>query len=140
MNIVRNILAVVVGIIGGGIVNLGLVSVGYSVFPLPEGADVSSMQRLAETIHLFNWTNFIFPFLGHAAGPLVGTFIAMLLAASHKGKIAIGMGIWFLLGGIVANFLIPAPLWYKAVDPIFAYVPMTWIGAKLGGVDRSTNA
>jgi hypothetical protein len=138
MNIVRNILAVVMGVIVGGFVNLGLVTLGYSVFPLPEGADVSSMQRLAETIHLFEWTNFIFPLLGHAAGPLVGTFIAMLIAASHKGKIAIGMGAWFLLGGIVANFLIPAPLWFKAVDLILAYVPMTWIGAKLGGVSKST--
>jgi hypothetical protein len=55
---------------------------------------------------------------------------------SHKGKIAIGMGAWFLLGGIIANVLIPAPLWFKVVDLVFAYVPMTWIGAKLGGVGR----
>jgi hypothetical protein len=136
MNIVRNIVAVIVGIVIGGAVNLGLVTLGYSVFPLPEGADVSSMQRLAETIHLFDWKNFIFPFIGHAAGPLVGTFIAMLIAASHKGKIAIGMGAWFLLAGIIANVMIPAPLWFEAVDLIFAYIPMTWLGAKLGGVGK----
>jgi hypothetical protein len=113
-----------------------LVTLGYSVFPLPEGADTSSMQRLAETIHLLEWKNFIFPLIAHAAGPLVGTFLAMRIAASHKGKIAIGMGAWFLLGGIIANVMIPAPLWFRAVDLILAYVPMTWIGAKLGGVDK----
>lgn len=138
MNIVRNILAVVAGIFVGGLVNLGLVTLGYSVFPLPQGGDVSTMERLAETIHLFSWENFIFPFLGHAVGPLVGTFLAMLIAASHKGKIAVGLGAWFLLGGIIVNYLIPAPLWFKAVDLIFAYVPMTWIGAKLGGVDKGS--
>jgi hypothetical protein len=137
MNIVRNIIAVVAGILVGGFVNLGLVTLGYSVFPLPEGADVSTMERLAETIHLFDWKNFVFPFLGHAVGPLVGTFVAMLIAASHKGKIALGLGAWFLLGGIVANYLIPAPLWFKAVDLIFAYVPMAWIGAKLGSVNKT---
>jgi hypothetical protein len=136
MNIVRNIVAVIVGILIGGAVNLGLVTLGYSIFPLPEGADVSSMDRLAATIHLLEPKNFIFPLLGHAAGPLVGTFLAMLIAASHKGKIAIGMGAWFLLAGIIANVMIPAPLWFKAVDLIFAYVPMTWIGAKLGGVGK----
>lgn len=133
----RNILSVLAGILIGGIVNLGLVTLGYSVFPLPEGADISSMQRLAETIHLFGWKNFIFPIIGHAAGPLVGTFIAMLIAASHKSKIAIGMGCWFLLGGIIANVLIPAPLWFKVVDLVFAYLPMTWLGAKLGGVGKA---
>jgi hypothetical protein len=28
------------------------------------------------------------------------------------------------------------PLWYDAIDLIFAYIPMAWIGAKLGGAGR----
>lgn len=95
------------------------------------------MERFAETIHLFSWKNFVFPLVGHAAGPLVGTFLAMLIATSHKAKIAIGMGAFFLLGGIIANAMIPAPLWFKVVDLVFAYVPMTWLGAKLGGVGKA---
>jgi hypothetical protein len=113
-----------------------LVFLGYQIFPLPAGADTSTMERLAETIHLFNWTNFIFPFLAHAAGPLVGTFIAMKIAATHKGKLAVGMAAFFLLGGIYANYVIPAPMWYRAIDLIFAYLPMSWLGAKLGGVGK----
>lgn len=130
---IRNIIAVIAGIIVGGFVNLGLVTLGYSVFPLPEGVDTTSMQGLAATIHLLGWKNFIFPFLGHAAGPLVGTFLAMLIAANHRTKIAIGMGAWFLLGGIIANIWIPAPLWFKVLDLAVAYVPMTYIGWKLAG-------
>ena len=130
---VRNIIAVIAGIIVGGFVNLGLVTLGYSVFPLPEGADTTSMEGLAATIHLFSWKNFVFPFLGHAAGPLVGTFLAMLIAASHRTKIAIGMGAWFLLGGLIANIWIPAPLWFKVLDLVVAYVPMTYLGWKLAG-------
>lgn len=133
---VRNILAVIAGIVVGGFVNLGLVNLGYLVFPLPEGADVSSMEGLASTIHLFCWKNFIFPFLGHAAGPLVGTLVAMLIAVSHKAKITIGMAIWFLLGGVIINVMIPAPLWFKALDVIFAYIPMALIGGWLGGAFR----
>jgi hypothetical protein len=132
----RNIIAVVVGIFVGGLVNFGLVNIGYSVFPLPAGADVSTMEGLAATIHLFGWKNFIFPFIAHAAGPLVGTFIAMIIAASHKAYIAVGMGAWFLLGGIIANIWIPAPFWFHVLDLAVAYVPMTWLGAKLGGVEK----
>jgi hypothetical protein len=106
------------------------------VIALPEGADNSTMERLASTIHLFAPKNFIFPFLAHALGPLVGTFVTMLIAVSHKMKIAIGMAVFFLLGGIAANVMIPAPFWYKAVDLIFAYIPMALIGAKVGGAGK----
>lgn len=130
---VRNIIGVIVGILVSGIVNMGLITIGHAVVPLPPGADVSSMEKLAETIHLFGPQNYIFVFLAHALGPLVGTFVTMLIAASHKAKIAMGMAVFFLLGGIAANVMIPGPFWYKAVDLIFAYIPTTLIGAKLGG-------
>lgn len=135
---VRNIIGVIVGIVVASIVNMALIAVGHSIVPLPPGADVSSMEKLSETIHLFGPQNFVFVFLAHALGPLVGTFVAMLIAASHKMKIAIGMAVFFLLGGIAANVMIPAPFWYKAVDLIFAYIPTTLIGAKLGGAGRES--
>ena len=131
--IVRNILGVFAGIVVASIVNMALIAVGHALVPLPPGADISSMERLSATIHLFEPQNYIFVFLAHALGPLVGTFVAMLIAVSHKTKIAVGMAVFFLLGGIAANVMIPAPLWFKAVDLIFAYIPTSLIAAKLGG-------
>src|SRR5262245_38012341 len=130
---VRNIIGVIVGLVVSGIVNMTLITLNPMIIPLPPGVDVSTMEKLVETIHLFEPKNFLFGFLAHALGPLVGTFVTMLIAASHKMKIAIGMAVFFLLGGIAANVMIPAPLWYKAVDLIFAYIPTTLIGARLGG-------
>ncbi len=132
----RNILAVIVGIVVGGIVNMSLVNVGHVLVPLPDGADVSSMDRLAATIHLFGPKDLLFPFLAHAIGPFTGTCVAMLIAVSSKWKIAIGMALFFLLGGIVANVMIPAPLWFRALDLLVAYVPMSLLGAKLGGAGK----
>ena len=133
----RNILAVVIGIVAATLVNGALITLGYTVIPPPAGADVSSMEALAATIHLFEPKNFIFPFLAHAIGPLVGTLVAMLIAVSGKMKIAIGMAVFFLLGGILANVMIPAPMWYHVVDLVFAYVPTALLGAKLGGAGRT---
>jgi hypothetical protein len=136
MNIVRNILGVVIGIVVATIVNMGLVTVGHMIVPLPVGADVSTMEGLAAAISHFEPQHCVFPFLAHALGPLLGTFVAIMIAASHKTKIAIGMAVFFLLGGIAANVMIPAPFWFKAVDLIFAYVPTSLIGAKLAGAGK----
>lgn len=132
----RNIIGVVVGIVVASLVNIGLVTLGHALVPLPVGADVSTMEGLAAAMPNFEVKHFVFPFLAHAAGPLVGTFITMLIAVSHKMKIAIGMAVFFLLGGIFANVMLPAPFWFKAVDLIFAYVPTALIGAKLGGAGK----
>ena len=134
----RNILGVFAGIVVASIVNMGLIAVGHAIVPLPPGADVSSMEKLSETIHLFEPQNYIFVFLAHALGPLVGTIVTMLIAVSHKMKIAVGMAVPFLVGGIAANVMIPAPFWFKAIDLIFAYIPMTLIGAKLGGAGKES--
>ncbi|MCH1506542.1 MAG: hypothetical protein L7V86_23395 [Verrucomicrobiales bacterium] len=70
--IIRNLLAGIGGVVVGSIVNMALVNVGPSVVPMPDGASVSSMEGLRESMSLFTPANFIFPFLGHALGTLVG--------------------------------------------------------------------
>lgn len=130
---VKNIVAVVAGVIAGSIVNSAIVNVGPSIFPLPEGADVSSMESLAESMHLFTFWNYVPPFVGHALGTLVGAFLAVKLAASHHSRIALGMGAFFLLGGIVAASMIGGSVIFIVVDLVFAYIPMAMLGQKLAG-------
>ena len=60
---VRNIIGVIVGVVVSMAVNMGLIYIGYAVIPPPAGADVTTMEGLASTIHLFEPRNFIFPFL-----------------------------------------------------------------------------
>ena len=134
---VRNILAVIAGIVVGMIVNMGLINLGHAVIALPPGADVSTMEGIARAMPMFGPEQFIFPFLAHAGGTLVGTLVAALIAASHKMKIALGLGVLFLILGIIAVVMLPAPLWYDVIDLLFAYIPMAWIGARLGGAGRA---
>lgn len=136
----KNILAVIAGIIFGSIVNMSLVNMGPLVVPLPEGADVSNMDNLRESMKLFTPVNFLFPFLGHALGTLVGAFVTAKLAASHHLKLAIGIGVFFLLGGITAASMLGGPLWFNAADLLLAYIPMSILGAALAGRTRSKSA
>lgn len=130
-SLLRNLLAPVAGFIAGSMVNMLLVNTGPMVVPLPAGADVSSLEGLRESMKLFRPANFLFPFLGHALGTLAGAFVAAKLAAAHKQKFALAVGVLFLLGGAAMIKLIGGPTWFNVTDLVLAYLPMAWIGGRL---------
>jgi hypothetical protein len=131
--IIRNTLAVIAGIAVSSAVNLGLINVGGSIIPPPEGVDVTTMEGLKEAMPQFQPKHFIMPFLAHALGAFVGALLAALIAGTHKMKFAIGIGAFFLLGGIYAAVSLPAPTWYIILDLVCAYIPMGYIAGKLVG-------
>ena len=128
---IRNVLAVIAGLVIGSAVNMGLITISGSIIPPPDGADVTTMEGLKAAMHLFEPKHFIFPFLAHALGTGVGAYVAALIAASHKMKMAFIIGFAFLLGGIANVFMLPAPMWYNIVDLTGAYIPMAWLGWRL---------
>lgn len=134
------ILGVIGGIVVGFIVNMGLVTAGPFVIPLPDGADTSTTEGLREAMKSFTPANFVFPFLAHALGTLAGAFVAAKLAARHHMKVAMGLGVFFLLGGIAAVIMLGGPVWFIATDLLVAYLPMAWLGAKLAGPSRPAPA
>lgn len=129
--IITNIIAVIGGIILGSAVNMLIIHYGPLVIPPPDGVDVSTAEGLQKGIHLFKPIHFIVPFIAHLLGTFVGALVAGKIAATHKLKFAIGIGFFFLLGGIGAAFMIPAPNWFIAVDLLLAYLPVAWIAGKI---------
>jgi hypothetical protein len=136
---VKNILAVIAGLILGSAVNMGLIMISGYIIPPPGGADVTTMEGLKESIHLFEAKHFIFPFLAHALGTFFGAFIASLVAANHKMKMALIIGVFFLIGGITNIIMIPSPAWFSILDLVGAYMPMAWLGFKLNNVLKKDN-
>ena len=130
-SIVKNILAIILGLILGSVVNMGIIMISSSIIPPPDGADVTTMEGLKESIHLFQPKHFIFPFLAHALGTFVGAILAVLIAAKHKMKFALSIGVLFLIGGILNTFMLPAPTWFVILDLVGAYIPMAWLGGKM---------
>ncbi|MCX6292046.1 MAG: hypothetical protein NT126_09820 [Bacteroidetes bacterium] len=129
--IIKNILAVLAGVIIGGALNMGIILVSGSIIPPPEGADITTMEGLKASMHLFQPKNFIMPFLAHALGTLAGAFAGAKFASSHKIKIALGISAWFLIGGIMNVFMLPSPTWFTVLDLAGAYIPMGYLGWKL---------
>ena len=131
--ILRNILAVIAGIFIGSLVNMGIIMISGSIIPAPNGADVTTMEGLKATMHLFEPKHFIFPFLSHALGTLVGALLAARFAANNRMRFALAIGVFFLIGGITSVYMLPSPVWYTVLDLVGAYLPMGYLGGKLAG-------
>lgn len=126
--ILKNVLAVVAGVIIGSMVNMGIIMISGSIIPPPEGGDITTMEGLKSTMHLFEPKHFIFPFLAHALGTLVGAFVAAIIAAGKKMLTALLVGLFFLIGGTVNIAMLGGPMWFTALDIIVAYMPMGYLG------------
>jgi hypothetical protein len=118
---IRNILAIITGVLIGMIVNMGLIILGGNLIPISVNFD---------PMNATNWRliNFIFPFLAHALGTFSGAYIATKIATSYQFSLAVSIGVFFLIGGIAMAFILPAPVWFICTDLLVAYIPMAWLG------------
>lgn len=132
----RLVAAVLLGIVIGAAVNMGLVIIGPLLIPTPPGMDPANPESIASHAHLLQAKHFIFPFLAHALGTFVGATIAHIIANQYRNQLAFGIGGFFLLGGIMASTMIPAPIWFIVLDLLVAYLPMAYLATKVGEMVR----
>ena len=128
---IRNILAVLAGMVVGSVVNMGIIMVSGSIIPPPEGVDNTTVEGLKAGIHLFQPKHFLFPFLAHALGTFAGALLTAIFAASRKMLFAMIIGFFFLAGGISNIIMLPSPLWFTLVDLIGAYLPVAFLAGWL---------
>lgn len=128
---VRTAIVIVVALFFGSLVNFGLVLLGPIVVSPPPGVDMSDMDSFAAAVDSMGPAHFLFPFLAHALGTLTACLLVTRFAAWNKLPLTYAVGAFFLLGGITAASMIPAPLWFVIVDLLFAYLPMAWLATKI---------
>ncbi len=131
MNILKNTLAVLVGLTIGSLINGAIISISSTVIAPPEGVDVNTVEGLKAGIHLFEPKHFLVPFIAHAMGTFVGAILTTIIAVTHKLKFALAIGIIFLIAGIVNVIMLPAPVWFNISDLLLAYIPTAFLAYKL---------
>lgn len=129
--ILKNLLAVIVGLVVGSFVNGGIITISPSIIPPPEGTDNVTMEGLIASMHLYEPKHFVFPFLAHALGTFAGAFLTAWIAANHQLNLALVIGIVFLAGGAYMVWSLPSPLWFSVLDLVVAYVPMAYLAGRL---------
>ena len=126
----KRILAIITGMAVGSTVNMLILHAGttYLILP-PAGADISTPETLAAAIPLFQPKHFIFPFLAHSLGTLVGAVAAALISPLSPLRSGLPVGLLFLLGGAYMVYELPSPAWFNVLDLTCAYIPMAFAGA-----------
>ena len=131
MKFVKSILAVIAGLFIGGAVNMAFINLSSSVIPLPAGVDNTTMEGLKAGIHLFEPQHFLFPFLAHAMGTLVGAIITgFIIREKNIGLITIVALVNFV-GGLMIIIALPGPLWFSIVDLIFSLFSHGLVGMEI---------
>jgi hypothetical protein len=122
----RNILAVVLGWIIGSMINMMLVKIGHTVYPIP-GVNMENFKEIAQIMPTLEAKYFLFPYLAHALGTLFGAFAATLFGKTNKLLLALIIGGLFFIGGIMVNILVSGPIWFTIAD-LISYFPMACLG------------
>mgnify|MGYP005721590281 CR=1 FL=1 len=134
-SIFRSVIAIILGLVVGSFLNMGTILLGHQLIPVPDGADVSSIEGLQATIHLFEPKHFIFPLLAHALGTFVGALLAGFISIGRPLLHCMIIGVAFLIGGIINVFSLPTSVLVNTIDLTLAYIPMAllayWIVIRL---------
>ncbi len=135
--IVRNILVSIAAFIAGSIVNGGIITLSSSLIDYPDGFDPMNSESYEKYKDLIPVTGYYLALLAHALGTLVGAFIIAKFVTTKSSWFAIGIAVFFLLGGIANLFMIPHPTWFAPTDLIVSYIPMGLLGWMLAGAKKN---
>jgi hypothetical protein len=127
INIFVSVCAAIVGAICNGL----LVQLGGQFFPPPAGYDFTTEEGLAAGMAFMEPKHFVFPFLAHAVGTLIGALIIGRFAASHALMVVWLMSSLFFIGGVYMVTILPSPMWFNVLDLTLAYFPMGYLGYRL---------
>lgn len=123
--VLNYIIAVIIGLVIGSIINGGIISLSSTYIPIAPGAGFTT----AEAVELLTFKDYLGPFLAHALGTLSGAFTTAKIAKNKRLALALLVGLLFFCGGAyMVNILPEVPLAYDLIDLTFAYFPMAYLG------------
>ena len=128
--VLRNILAVIVGLAVGMAVNASIIEFNSRVlFPAPEGADLNDMVQLRAYVETLPASAFLVVMLAHLGQSFVGGWVAARAGASRPRLLALIIGAISLAGGIMMIMEIRGPSWFVVELPL--YLVVAWLAGHL---------
>lgn len=130
----RSILAVVAGLIVGGLIVAGIEYIGHIIYPPPEGLDLTDPEAIREFASAAPTSARLVVLLAWFLGPFGGGWLAARLAPRSPMPHALIVGAFFLVGDVVNLITIPSPVWMwiggLVAPPLAAYLAGRTVGAK----------
>ncbi|QDV40473.1 hypothetical protein Enr13x_02790 [Stieleria neptunia] len=131
---IRNVTAIVAGLIAGSIFNMALVSLSHAVYPLPDGIDPNDFEAFRDHVQANGMPTgaLLIVLVAHAGGSFVSGLVCGLIAKRTWYIAAAALGVLWMCGGITMLMMLPAPMWFAVADTVL-YVPVALLGVRLGG-------
>tara|TARA_R110002072_G_scaffold101524_5_gene223534 strand:- start:5636 stop:6046 length:411 start_codon:yes stop_codon:yes gene_type:complete len=126
---IRNILAVLLGIVAGMAANMALIYASLALYPLPEGLDPKDTEAYNGYLESLPATAFVIIMLAHVGQAFVGGWVAAKTGASRPMLLAMIIGVLSLAGGIAAMTIYHGPAWMKIELPL--YLLVAWLAGTM---------
>ncbi len=110
----RVILATIIGLICGNVVNMGIV--GFANFP-EAPTKPSEFEAYIAAMNALTVMDYLIPLAAHLLGVLTGLLVARFICRTSNIPIYIVGGL-HLIASVIMIFIIPAPGWFVALDLI----------------------
>jgi hypothetical protein len=126
----RNIGAVLAGLVVGMIVNMAFVMLNtFVLFPMPEGTDMNNPDQFNAYIATLPFAAFLVVLVAHLGQSFVGALVAGRLAGSRAMVLAMIIGVLSLVAGILNMMTIKGPDWMYIELPL--YLVVAWLAGKI---------
>ena len=131
----KSLIAVVTGVIVGGVVVFGVEGLGSVVLYALTGIEPITAQGAAELASVRPTESLLVVVLAYLLGPMAGGYIAARLAPFKRYFHAIAVGAVQLIFGVITLALFPHPEWFW-IATLVAFIPAALAGA---GMARQGN-
>jgi len=135
----RNLLAVLVGLVVGMAVNMALITLNSSVlYPAPEGLDMQDTEAFQAYLDTLPATAFLVVMAAHLGQATVGGWVAARLSATNPVRLALIAGAVTMAGGLMMLFTVTGPVWMWLEVPLYLVLP--WMVGKRVQAARAAKA
>ena len=116
---IRNILAVVVGLVVGMAFNMFMVIVNTAIYPMPEGVTFEDPEGLEAYLAGLPLTAFLIVLLAHVGQAFFGGLVAAAINRKSAIRVAMIVGLLSMLFGIANMMMVPHPAWMWIEMPLY---------------------
>ena len=134
---IRNIIAVVVGVIVGMVFNMAVVILNTAVlFPVPEGFNWNDPDAVGAYFTNLPLTAFLVVLVAHLGQAFFGGLVAALISRNAAMTVAMIIGVLSMLAGIANMMMVPNPAWMWIEVPL--YLVAAWFAGRIVLAVKST--
>lgn len=117
MGLLRNIGGFLAGIVVGSAVNMGVLSISWAIWPLPEGMDMNDPAQLADYVAGLPAAAFALVLVAHLGQAVAGGWLAARIAA-RPFALAMIVAVLTFAGSLYNLLVLPGPVWMWVELPL----------------------